>query len=159
MRTIDVMFPWLIVCLLLTIPGEVGSRRNREAAMNQTASETNNSPGESSRRLARGVWGGVHIRLEVTGSGANIEYDCANSTIDGPIILDRRGNFNVRGKYIPEHGGPVRRDEENTGYSVHYVGHVIGKELTLAITNPDRKETIGNFTLTRGSEGRVMKCR
>lgn len=159
MRTIDVMFPSLAVCLLFTILAEGGSCRNREAAVNKAASETNNRPGENNNRLAKGVWGGEHIRLEVTDNGANIEYDCANSTIDEPIILDRQGDFDVRGKYMPEHGGPIRRDEENNGYSVRYVGHARDKELTLAITNPDKKETIGDFTLTQGSEGRVMKCR
>ena len=152
MRTIDVMFPSLALCLLFAIPGEGGSCRNRAPAGVK-------APVESNNRLAKGVWGGQHIRLDVTYSGANIEYDCANSTIDEPIILDRQGNFDVRGKYMPEHGGPVRRDEESNRYSVRYVGHARDKELTLAITSPDKKETIGNFTLTQGSEGRVMKCR
>ena len=152
MRTLNLIFPSLAVCLLFTFLGEGGSCRNKEAAVSK-------APVESNNRLAKGVWGGQHIRLEVTDSGANIEYDCANSTIAEPIVLDREGNFDVRGKYMPEHGGPIRSDEESNSYSVRYVGHASDKELTLTITIPEKKETIGNFTLTHGSEGRVMKCR
>jgi hypothetical protein len=95
----------------------------------------------------------------VNDSGATLEYDCANSTIDEPIVLDREGNFDVRGKYMREHGGPIRSDEVSDSSTARYVGQVRDKELTLTITIPDKKETIGNFTLTHGSEGRVMKCR
>ena len=152
MRTLNLIFPSLAVCVLLTMLGGGGSCRNKEAAVSTAPVETNN-------KLAKGVWGGQHIRLEVTDTGANIEYDCANSTIDKPIVRDREGNFDVRGKYMPEHGGPIRKDEESNSYSVRYVGHASDKKLTLTITIPDKKETIGNFTLTHGSEGRVMKCR
>ena len=152
MRTLNLIFPSLGVCLLFTCLGEGGSCRNKEATVSKT-------PVESKHRLAKGLWGGQHIRLEVTDSGATIEFDCANSTIDGPIVLDREGKFDVRGKYMPEHGGPIRRDEVSNSYSVRYVGHASDKELTLTITIPDKKETIGNFTLTHGGEGRVMKCR
>ena len=152
MRTLNLIFPSLAVCALLTFLGEGGSCRNKEAAVSKPPMERNN-------KLAKGVWGGQHIRLEVTDSGANIEFDCASSTIGEPIVLDRQGKFDVRGKYMPEHGGPIRRDEESNSYSVRYVGHASDKESTLTITIPDKKETIGNFTLTRGSDGRLMKCR
>ena len=152
MRTLNLIFPSLAVCVIFAILGEGGSCRNKEAAVSKARVETNN-------RLAKGVWGGQHIRLEVTDSGANIEYDCANSTIDQPIVLNREGNFDVRGKYRPEHGGPIRSDEENNSSSVRYVGHASDNELTLTITIPDKKETIGTFSLTHGSDGRLMKCR
>jgi hypothetical protein len=152
MRTLNLIFPSLGVCLLFTCLGEGGSCRSKEATVSK-------APVESNNRLAKGVWGGQHIRLEVTGSGATLEFDCGNSTIAEPIVLDRNGNFDVRGKYTPEHGGPIRNDEESNSYSVRYVGHASNKELTLTITIPDKKETIGNFTLTQGSEGRLMKCR
>jgi len=97
--------------------------------------------------------------MEVTDSGADIEYDCAHSTVDEPIVLDGEGNFEAKGRYLREHGGPIRKDEESSGVIVHYAGHASGKELSLTITNPEKKETIGTFTLTQGSDGRVMKCR
>jgi hypothetical protein len=152
MRAIDLMFPSLAVCLLFTILGEGRSCRGKEA-------ERSKAPVERNDKLANGVWGGQHIRLEVTDSGANIEYDCAQSTIDEPIVLDSEGNFDVKGKFTPEHAGPIRRDEENNSYAVRYTGKAKDGNMTLTVTNPEKKETIGSFTLTRGSDGRLMKCR
>lgn len=146
----DLAISSLAVCLLISIFGEGGSCRNKQAAVSKAAVARND-------RLANGVWGGQHIRLEVTDNGANIEYDCAHSTIDEPIVLDSKGNFDVKGKFTPERGGPIR-DEESNSYSVRYVGNARDKQLTLTITVPDKKETIGNFTLTHGSDGRLMKC-
>lgn len=116
-------------------------------------------PMERNDRLAIGIWGGEHIRLEVTDSGADIEFDCAHGSIDQLIALDSRGSFDVKGKYTPQHGGPIRRDEESNDRLVRYVGLVKDQELTLTISNDNPKETIGTFTLTHGSEGSVMKCR
>lgn len=152
MRAMDLIFPSLAVCLLFTFLAEGGSCRSKEV-------ERSKAPVVRVDKLANGVWGGQHIRLEVTDSGGSLEYDCAQSTIDEPIILDSKGNFDVKGKYSPEHAGPVRRNEEGAGYSVTYTGKVKDGEMTLTITNPDKKETIGSFNLTRGSEGRIMKCR
>jgi hypothetical protein len=152
MSKIALIFPLLCVGMLFMIFGGVGSCRDMQGASKRTAVQRTD-------RLANGVWGGVHIRMDVTDSGADIEYDCAHSTVDEPIVLDGEGNFDVKGKYLREHGGPIRKDEENNGTLVRYVGHASGKELSLTITKPDTKETIGTFTLTQGSEGRVMKCR
>jgi hypothetical protein len=152
MRAMDLMFPSLAFCLLFAILGEGGSCHTREA-------DRSKAPVERSDKLANGLWGGQHIRIEVIDSGANIEYDCAHSTIDEPMIVDKEGNFDVKGKYSPEHGGPIRRDEENESYSVRYVGKVKDDTMDLTITIPDKKEELGSFNLTRGTEGRLMKCR
>ena len=152
MRTMDLLLPSLAVCLLFTILREGGSCRNKETPVGK-------APAEKTDRLAKGVWGGEHIRLEVTDTGAEIEYDCASGTINEPVILDRDGNFNVKGKYTPQHAGPIGRDEESNSSNVRYEGQAKDSEMTLTLTIPDKKETIGSFTLTRGSEGRVMKCR
>ena len=53
-----------------------------------------------------GSWGGDHIRLEVTETGATVEYDCAYGSIEGPLFLDKADNFEARGIYIFERGGP-----------------------------------------------------
>ena len=114
---------------------------------------------ERNDRLATGIWGGEHIRVEVTDSGADIEFDCAHGSIDQPIVLDSTGTFDVKGKYTPQHGGPIRSDEANNDRVVRYVGMVKDQELTLTISSDNPKETIGTFTLTHGNEGKVMKCR
>ncbi|HJU56208.1 MAG TPA: hypothetical protein VJ715_16620 [Pyrinomonadaceae bacterium] len=119
----------------------------------------NNAPAGSNERLAVGVWGGQHIRMEVTDGGAQIEYDCARSTIDQPITLDSQMRFAVKGKFTREHGGPIREDEVPNVSPVRYAGQVSGKTLTLTVTHDETGESFGTYTLTQGSAGRVMKCR
>ena len=111
------------------------------------------------KTLAAGVWGGEHLRMDVSGRGASLDFDCASGTIDRPIVLDGGGAFDVKGTYMPQHAGPVLRDEEANARPVRYVGRVKGDVLTLTIVAADNGDRLGEFTLTRGSEGRVMKCR
>src|SRR5258706_1322261 len=147
-----IMFPLISACLLFTIPGDRSACGTKGGAVNKT-------PFENNDKLATGVWGGDHIRAEVTEGGAQIEFDCAHGAIEQAIVLNGKGGFDVPGKYAPQHGGPVRDDEESKAMSVHYVGTMRGSELSLTITNADTKESIGEYTLTQGNEGRVMKCR
>ncbi len=54
------------------------------------------------QRIPTGVWGGQHINLEVGEKSAKIEYDCASGVIDGPLVVDGDGHFNLRGTH--KHG-------------------------------------------------------
>ncbi len=97
--------------------------------------------------------------MEVTGSGAAVEYDCAHGTISGPLTLDTEGRFQARGTHVPEHGGPVRDNENSAGRAADYSGSVSGKTMTLTVKLANSSETIGTFTLAFGSEGELVKCR
>jgi len=107
---------------------------------------------------AKGTWGGSHIRADITDNGARFEFDCATGAIDGPIVLDAQGQFEITGTFAAEHGGPVRRDEESSARPARYAGNVKDEEMTLTITDVKTKEVIGKFTLRHGSNGRLMKC-
>jgi hypothetical protein len=107
--------------------------------------------------LLPGMWGGDHIRFEVTESGAKIDLDCAHASVEGKIKVDRAGRFNVRGTYYQEHGGPVREEEEARGERVRMTGHVGGSLMKLTITRGGAQ--VGTYTLTRDREARVVKCR
>ena len=107
--------------------------------------------------LLPGVWGGNHIRFEVTDGGANIEYDCARGTVRGRILVDAAGRFNVSGTHYAEHGGPVREGEGSNGQPVRLTGRVGGSLMSLTVTRG--REKIGTYSLTRDSAGRVFKCR
>ncbi len=109
--------------------------------------------------LTPGVWGGKHIRFEVTERGANIEYDCARGTIEGRIVVNRRGRFTVEGMQYDEHGGPVRVGEESAGYRVRLSGVVGGSLLKLTVTRAGTRRVIGTYTLARDREPEVFKCR
>ena len=152
MSTVNLTFSFIAASLLFTVLGQSGSCRDK-------GEEVSKAPAVKGGKLALGVWGGQHIRLEATDGGASVEYDCANSTIDQPVALDDQGNFDVKGRYAAEHAGPALGDEEANSHPARYVGRVKGDEMTLNVSLTDTKETVGAFTLTRGSEGRVMKCR
>lgn len=114
---------------------------------------------EGGERLEKGGWGGEHVRLVVTDGGAQVEHDCAHSTITKPIVLDKDGRFDVPADFVVERGGPIRRDQPPAVRPARYAGRVEGDTMTLTVTLTDTGEDAGTFTLTRGSSGRLMKCR
>lgn len=105
-----------------------------------------------------GRWGGRHVGMEVTGEGAQLDFDCAHATISQPLNIDANGNYDVTGLYTPEHGGPVRLGEDTSGQPAHFKGRLTGKSLTLTITLDGSSESIGPFTLEQGKYARIMKC-
>jgi len=107
--------------------------------------------------VAPGIWGGEHIILEVSGKGAEAEFDCAHGQVTQRITLDRHGDFDVAGTFTAEHGGPVLRDENSRSTPARYSGHVDGDTMSLAVTVG--KEKVGIFTLTQGSHPMLRKCR
>ena len=110
------------------------------------------------QRIATGVWGGQHIQIKVGSNSATIEYDCANGVIEGPLIVDSDGNFKLHGTHHMERGGPVRADAEPRRIPATYTGSVKGNTMTLILklAGSSDEET---FTLERGKEGKVVKCR
>ncbi len=108
--------------------------------------------------LATGVWGGDHIAMTITESSAHIELDCAHGDVPNPITIDARGQFAVAGTFGREHGGPIRQDEIPDSHPAMYTGSVSSNAMTLTIQQTDTNQTIGTFTLVRGTQGRVVKC-
>ena len=109
--------------------------------------------------LTPGVWGGEHIRFEVTETGASVEYDCAHGTVEGKIVVDARGRFNVYGLHYEEHGGPVRPGDDASGYRVRLSGRVGGSLMKLTVTRPGARKAVGSFSLARDREPFIVKCR
>lgn len=115
--------------------------------------------GRKPRRLARGEWGAPHISIEVSANSATIQYDCAHGEIKGPLVIDSRGRFNLKGTHTPESPGPIRVNRAPATEPARYTGWTDGKRMTLTISLIDRKETVGTFELTLGGVGRVFRCR
>ncbi len=109
--------------------------------------------------LTPGVWGGRHIRFEVTEDGGRVEYDCAHGTVEGKIVVDARGRFSVYGTHYEEHGGPSRPGEEANGYRVRLSGRVGGSLMKLTVTRAGTREVVGTFNLARDREPFIVKCR
>jgi hypothetical protein len=111
------------------------------------------------QRFATGMWGGAHIRINVNEGSADVEYDCANGTIKGPLTVDGEGCFSWSGIHSREHGGPIRKDEKPDSHPASYTGAIKDDTMTLTVKLTDTGETLGTFTLKRGNPGRVFKCR
>jgi hypothetical protein len=110
------------------------------------------------RRMAPGLWGGDHVRMMVSRTGARLEYDCADSMIDEPITLDAKGKFTAKGSYRPDRGGP-RRSGPAPAARARYVGEVSTDTMKLTVTLEGTKEPVGVFTLRRGEDPLLTKCR
>ncbi len=108
--------------------------------------------------LKSGGWSGNHISLEVTESGAKIEFDCASGTISEKIVLDGKHRFDVPGTYAERHGGPVKLNEQQKRYSVRYKGLIKSKKMSLTVKRTDNNEIIGTFMLIFGREPSLVKC-
>ena len=109
--------------------------------------------------LKIGIWGGDHVSMEVTPSGAVLEFDCAHGNIDQRIILDAHGGFDAAGTYTREHGGPIRTGHEPAARPARYGGKVDNDTIALTNKEGDGKEVIDTLSLTLGADPRVTKCR
>jgi len=109
-------------------------------------------------RIATGLWGGQHIQIQVGAKSATIEYDCANGVINGPLVVDSNGKFKLRGTHRMERGGPIRSDEEPRKIPATYTGSIKGNTMTLTLKLADSADE-ETFTLERGKEGEIFKCK
>lgn len=110
-------------------------------------------------RVSEGLWGGMHLRLSVRGDGAGLEFDCAHGEISAPFTLDGEGRFDLPGTYTREGPGPIRIGREPTARPAHYAGRVEGERMILSVRLEGSDKQLGEYTLTHGDEGRIVKCR
>ena len=109
------------------------------------------------QQIPKGVWGGEHINIEIGSKSASIEYDCAHGVIEGPLVVDAGGRFNLRGTHTPERGGPIRADEQPQSHPAKYVGTVSGNKMTLTLKLEGFDDE--TFTLEKGKQGELFKCK
>jgi hypothetical protein len=154
---------WHMVCagLLVTMLSQSafcsGSSQQVETAKNSNAVSVN-SRMNTNLRKPNEMWGGDHVRLVTKPGGGDLEFDCAHGDLTEELKPDANGDFDIAGTFSRE-GGPTRSDEKSNGRAVRYVGRITQNSMTFKITFKDSNETSETFTLTRGSEGRLRKCR
>jgi hypothetical protein len=104
------------------------------------------------------TWGGEHVRMEVTKSGATLDFDCAHGTITQ--ALPQSGKFSLKGTFTPERGGPTRDDAPPTVYAI-YSGAIAddSMKLRIVLAGSDKDQVPLEYALKRGSRGNVRKCR
>jgi hypothetical protein len=117
------------------------------------------SPAGPTKSVPNGVWGGEHIRIEVTDAGADIEFDCARGTISQPMQLDAQGRFRVQGSYKAETPAPAAVDGGSNGSGVKatYTGVLSGSNLRLEVLI-EGQDTPKIFDLVQGDQGHLAKC-
>lgn len=106
-----------------------------------------------------GIWNGERVSLELTATGGSVEFDCAHGDLEQPVVPDAKGRFDVPGHYVEEHGGPVHADEPVSGIAVRYTGRVTDGRMTLTVVLADTNTSEGTYSLDRGGESVLMKCR
>jgi len=107
--------------------------------------------------IPTGNWGGQHIEMKVGAKSATIEYDCASGVIQGPLVVDSDGNFNLRGTHRMQRGGPTRADETPNDQPATYTGSIKGNTMTLNLKIGD--SDVETFTLEKGKEGELFRCK
>jgi hypothetical protein len=104
------------------------------------------------------VWGGDHVEMEITGTGARLEFDCAHGTIDEAVRIDRKGTFQAKGTFTPERSGPSRDGDASRPAKATYAGTITDDTMTLRIVVDDQDRD-NTYVLARDRPGNVRKCR
>ena len=115
--------------------------------------------GPETPSVITGEWGGEHLGLVATDSGATLEYDCATGRISGVVRPDGGGRFSSVGLHFPGHGGPgIIPPDPPESRPARYDGTVRGDRMTITVTLTDTGEVLGTFTLMHGASPHVFKC-
>jgi hypothetical protein len=105
-----------------------------------------------------GNWGGEHVSMEVTNSGATLEFDCAHGSVPEPLTLDADGRFDRSGVFVREQGGPIREGEPEDTRPARYSGTTDGRSMSLTITIQDGSLPVQAYRLELGNLGHVFRC-
>ena len=115
-------------------------------------------PDAPAKAVPNGVWGGEHIRVEVTDNGADIEFDCARGTISQRLALDAEGHFKAQGTYKAETPAPsAEGGPSGSGVPATYTGALNGSSLRLEVLI-EGQDTPKTFDLVQGDQGHLAKC-
>ena len=107
---------------------------------------------------AGAVFGGQGIRLLVTDSGAELEFDCADGQIQESLRPAADGSFEADGTFTFGVGGPVREENPPQPEPARYNGVLSGDRLTLTAFLLERETVIGPYELRRGDEAVIHRC-
>jgi len=114
---------------------------------------------QRTHRITSGVWGGQHVQIDVNENSADVEFDCAHGTIEGPLTIDDNDGFTWKGTFATERGGPITSDDKSTSQPAVYSGSIKNQAMNLAVRLENEKEPLGNFVLTQGKNGQLRKCK
>lgn len=151
-----------VTCLTLATAGIAACARSSSAPADAAAQRgvgadsSGKVPGPGPDRS--NTWGGEHLVVVVSDTGATLQYDCAHGTMSAPPKPDATGRFVVAGTHVFERGGPVRADGAEDRRAAMYDGQIVGSTMTLNVQVIGVSATLGPFSLTRGDAGRLNRC-
>jgi hypothetical protein len=99
------------------------------------------------------------VSIQVEEAQASFEFDCAHAAIRAPWRLDADGRFSVKGVFVREHGGPVRKGEDEDERPALFKGRLQGDRLEFEIELTEEKQTAGSYVVTLGGRPRIFKCK
>ena len=151
-----VVMPFSIAgCVLMMACGGVGPRATGSTSAGGGGAGAPQTPAP----IAPGVWGGDHVTMNVTESGARLQFDCATGAIDVPVAAGTNGQFDLAGTFTRERPGAQRVGDTPAAAHARYRGALTGSTMTIEIVLTPSNESVGTFTMERGAQGRVFRCR
>lgn len=116
------------------------------------------TPDASGPRVPEGVWGGLGIAVRIAGAGAQLEFNCARGSIDGPLRLDAEGRFDVAGTFERGRPGPVRMGETPKSEPARYRGTLSDGTLRFEVLPASTGKPMGPFSARLGASSRIHSC-
>ena len=110
---------------------------------------------QAGARELTGTWGGERTIVIFGKSGAEVQSDCANGTIQGPIRINAAGKFAAKGTFQSFGGGP-QAIEPAPMPAAQFGGHVSGK--TLVLTIRVKGSPTQTLTLREGVRHKLIRC-
>lgn len=104
-----------------------------------------------------GQWGGDGVRLTLDAQGGRIEYECGAGTLDGPLVADAKGNFQLAGKHEERTPGPQAADVAPPFRAAQYRGSVEGDRMLLTVQLAGEAAP-RRYQLVRGRNVKLIRC-
>ena len=108
--------------------------------------------------IKTGRWGGPHVMMTVADKHTDIEFDCGQASVDSAIPLDSNGGFSATGTFLQERPGPTTPDGP-PHRPMRIDGSVKDQTMDMRVTLTDQNEDLGSFTLSFGTDARLVKCK
>ena len=148
----------VLLTLVLSLESDVWASQ-RVRTVRRTRAVKSVAPKKIMKTVRTETWGGEHVRIEFNDGEARVDFDCAHGTITDPLKTDSEGRFALDGTYVRDGPGPIRLNAPRVSQPARYSGTIKGEEMSLSVTLNKTSEELGTFTLRRGSEGLIRKCR
>ena len=110
---------------------------------------------QAGTRELSGTWGGDRTLVTFGKTGAQLQSDCADGTIRGPVRINTAGKFVAKGTFQSFGGGPQSAEPAPVP-EAQFGGHLSGK--TLILTIKVKGSPAQTLTLREGIRPKLVRC-